>query len=178
MVPVIARDRAVSSRSPMGKAVLDFFKHNTDYNLIFAPHVILYQRRGRHGARLLHGYRKAPNIHIDTGSLASIDITYTDAADIDLGDVSSQDYEFPLKSRPCILLNAHNVAGWGVIRTVGSGMRASWSMTSPRSPVRWRGRMISTYGMPGYRSGCSLTHLTWARRRHRRVFRPGATRFQ
>ena len=61
----------------------------------------------------MHGYRKAPNVHIDTGSLASIDITYTDAADIDLGNVSNRVYEFPLKPRPCILLNAHNVAGWG-----------------------------------------------------------------
>ena len=60
-----AGDRAVSSRSPMGKAVLDFFKNNTDYNLIFAPHVILYQRRGRHSAtvaRLSNGAER-PHRH-------------------------------------------------------------------------------------------------------------------
>lgn len=105
-------ERGLSSWSPMGKAVLDFFKRNTEYNLIFAPHVILYQRQWRHGARSLHNYRTAPNIHLDTGSLASIDMTYTTAADIYLGDVSSQVYEFLLRPRPCIFLNAHNVVRW------------------------------------------------------------------
>jgi CDP-glycerol glycerophosphotransferase (TagB/SpsB family) len=37
-------------------------------------------------------------------------MTYMLAADIYLGDVSSQVYEFLLKPRPCIFLNGHSVA--------------------------------------------------------------------
>jgi len=36
-------------------------------------------------------------------------MTYMLAADIYLGDVSSQVYEFLLEPRPCIFLNGHNV---------------------------------------------------------------------
>jgi hypothetical protein len=103
-------DQLVSSWQTMGEAVLAFFKGNQDYNLIFAPHVVLFKRRWRHGAKLPRGYRRQPNILIDTGSAASIDMTYMRAADIYLGDVSSQVYEFLLEPRPCIFLNAHHVA--------------------------------------------------------------------
>src|SRR3546814_8983700 len=66
-------DRKDSSWIPMGKAVLDFFRRNREYNLIFAPHVVLYQRKWRHGARPLLRYRRVPTIPIDTGRLAGID---------------------------------------------------------------------------------------------------------
>src|SRR3546814_12838249 len=46
-----------------------------------------------------------PNMHIDLGSVRSIDMSYTMAADIYLGDVSSQLSEFMLKPRPCLFLN-------------------------------------------------------------------------
>ena len=46
-----------------------------------------------------------PHILLDPGSPASIDMTYTRAADIYLGDVSSQVYEFLYLPRPCIYLN-------------------------------------------------------------------------
>ncbi|MDH3660461.1 MAG: hypothetical protein OEU92_10610 [Alphaproteobacteria bacterium] len=102
-------DERVSSWQTMGEAVFAFFKDNRDYNLIFAPHVVLFKRRWRHGAKLPRGYRRCPNILIDTGSTASVDMTYMRAADIYLGDVSSQVYEFLLEPRPCIFLNAHKV---------------------------------------------------------------------
>ena len=53
----------------------------------------------------------APNIHIDLGSDRSVDMTYTRGADIYLGDVSSQIYEFLIEPRPAIFLNAHD-ADW------------------------------------------------------------------
>jgi len=90
--------------------VLDFFVENRDYNLIFAPHVVLFKRSQRHQALLPKQYYNIPNILIDTGSLESADMTYMRAADIYLGDVSSQVYEFLLEPRPCIFLNGHNVA--------------------------------------------------------------------
>jgi len=104
-------NQSESSWGLMGLQVLECFFNNREFNLIFAPHVGLFKKRsGRHGAFLLRKYHRAPNIHIDTGSSASIDMTYTLAADIYLGDVSSQVYEFLLKPRPCIFLNAHKVA--------------------------------------------------------------------
>ncbi|MGN6124594.1 MAG: hypothetical protein ACTHOJ_16755, partial [Sphingomonas oligoaromativorans] len=45
------------------------------------------------------------------GSRASTDMSYTSAADIYLGDVSSQVYEFLHRPRPCLFLNSQN-AEW------------------------------------------------------------------
>ena len=103
-------DQHISSWQTMGLSVLDFFADNTDYNLIFAPHVVLFKRAKRHNASLPGCYARRPNILVDIGSKASSDMTYLTAADIYLGDVSSQVYEFLIRPRPCIFLNAHNVA--------------------------------------------------------------------
>lgn len=101
-----------------GRAVLDFFVGNPDYNLIFAPHVMLFERkvvisidkiRLDWPGTLDPKYLRAPNIHVDLGSASSTDMTYTEAADFYLGDVSSQIYEFLLRPRPCAFLNSHHV---------------------------------------------------------------------
>ncbi|MET0986099.1 MAG: hypothetical protein ABW034_11910, partial [Steroidobacteraceae bacterium] len=54
-------------------------------------------------------YLGLPNIRIDLGSEQSIDMTYLNAADLYLGDVSSQVAEFVCRPRPCLFLNAHGV---------------------------------------------------------------------
>lgn len=108
----------LSSWYKQGRAVLDFFVGNPDYNLIFAPHIMLFQRRvvmtidrlslGFPG--LLHPkYAAANNIHIDLGSPALTDMSYTNMADIYVGDVSSQIYEFLKTPRPCMFLNTHGI---------------------------------------------------------------------
>ncbi len=102
-------DQKVASWNRMGFKVMEFFKQHPEYNLIFAPHVVLFRRRKRHRAKVPEQYFGIPNIHIDLGSRASTDMTYLFAADIYMGDVSSQVYEFLIKPRPCIFLNAHNV---------------------------------------------------------------------
>ncbi len=99
--------RAESSWYGMGLAVLEYFRSHPEYNLIFAPHVVLFARRWRHRARVPRRYRDCANILVDTGSQASIDMSYTRAADIYLGDVSSQVYEFWRTPRPSLFLNAH-----------------------------------------------------------------------
>lgn len=101
-----------------GRQVLEHFLRDDRYNLIFAPHVMLFHRRiavsvdrlrvGCPGA-IGDRYRNAPNIHVDLGSPASTDMSYTMAADLYLGDVSSQVYEFLYRPRPCLFLNSHNV---------------------------------------------------------------------
>lgn len=102
-------DEHLSSWQTMGEAVLELFAGLPHYNLIVAPHVVLFKRSQRHKARMPRGYARRPNILIDKGSARSTDMTYMRAADIYLGDVSSQVYEFLHEPRPCIFLNAHGV---------------------------------------------------------------------
>jgi hypothetical protein len=112
----------LSSWYKHGRAVLEHFLEDDRYNLIFAPHVMLFHRRfvltidrfrldrpGLIDQRILN----APNIHVDLGSRACTDMTYTAAADIYLGDVSSQIYEFLYRPRPCLFLNSHGVEWQG-----------------------------------------------------------------
>lgn len=101
-----------------GAAVLGAFRGQDRYNLIFAPHVMLFERKWvvtvdpPSLARVTPPgpeVRSDPRIHVDTGSAASSDMSYTNRADIYLGDVSSQVYEFLRAPRPCLFLNSHGV---------------------------------------------------------------------
>ncbi|WP_293904386.1 hypothetical protein [Phenylobacterium sp.] len=112
----------LSSWYTMGRQVLDWFVEHDEYHLIFAPHVMLFERRlvltidklrADRPGRIDERYLRAPNIHIDLGSRASTTMTYTDRADIYLGDASSQVYEFLLRPRPCLFLNPHRLAWRG-----------------------------------------------------------------
>lgn len=127
----------LSSWYKQGRAVLDFFVGNPDYNLIFAPHIMMFTRRAvvtidrlrmDFPGALHPKYAAAPNIHVDVNSAALTDMTYTNMADIYLGDVSSQIYEFLKNPRPCVFLNAHginwagdpNYAHWQAGPVIGS----------------------------------------------------------
>ena len=99
----------VSSWQSMGADVLDWFTDQSEFNLIFAPHVVLWKRARRHKAHLPKRFRTPPpHIHIDLGSERSCDMSYIRAADIYLGDASSQVYEFLHSPRPCVFLDAHD----------------------------------------------------------------------
>lgn len=109
----------LSSWYRAGRQVLDFFLESDRYNLIFAPHVMLFERavtlsidklRAARAGTLDGKYFSAPHIHIDLGSAASTDMSYTNAADIYLGDVSSQIYEFLRWPRPAVFINVQRVA--------------------------------------------------------------------
>ncbi len=119
----------LSSWGRWGRRVLDRFAASRRWNLIFAPHVMLFERplavslappAAALPRRALRGYRPPAHVRVDTGSPASVDMTYTEAADIYLGDVSSQVYEFLRRPRPCVFLNAHGV------RWEGSADYAHW----------------------------------------------------
>jgi hypothetical protein len=108
----------LSSWFEHGRQVLDYFLNDDRYNLIFAPHVMLFHRpfvlsidklRIDRPGLIDEKYLNAPNIHVDLGSRASTDMTYTRAANLYLGDVSSQIYEFLHTQRPCLFLNSHGV---------------------------------------------------------------------
>lgn len=101
----------MTSWHAFGRDVLDFFLASKDYNLIFAPHVVLFERAWAQGARFPKDITSTDNVLIDLGSRASTDMSYLYAADIYLGDNSSQVYEFIETPKPCVFLNAQG-AGW------------------------------------------------------------------
>jgi hypothetical protein len=100
-------NKKVSSWYDWGKIVLNFFLNSTDYNLIFAPHILIKEWKQRW--LKLSKYQKVPHIHIDLESHRLIDMTYTRIADAYLGDVSSQVFEFLYEPKPCLFLNCHGL---------------------------------------------------------------------
>jgi CDP-glycerol glycerophosphotransferase (TagB/SpsB family) len=112
----------LSSWYSAGRQVLDWFAEHDDHHLIFAPHVMLFERpfvvtvdrlRIDRPGHIDERYLRAPNIHFDLGSRASTTMAYTQRADVYLGDVSSQVYEFLLRPRPCVFLNPQKLAWRG-----------------------------------------------------------------
>ena len=83
-----------------GERLIRKMEELPNWNFIVAPHV---------KSRFQTVTTAAPNIIVDVRSARSIDMTYTQAADIYIGDVSSQVYEFVRRSRPCIFLNLEHV---------------------------------------------------------------------
>lgn len=103
-----------SSFYQYGFQILDFFENQDEYNLIFAPHQLLTVRN-KNLITKLEKYTKSKTIHMDLNSFRLSDMSYTKAADLYLGDSSSQALEFMLhRRRPCIFLrsnfNKHNIS--------------------------------------------------------------------
>ncbi len=105
-----------------GIDVLDKFVDEPRYGMIFAPHVMLFQRsfvvtidklRINRAGTIPQRFLRGDNMKFDLGSRASTDMTYTLGSDIYLGDASSQVYEFLLHPRPCIFLNSNRYAWAG-----------------------------------------------------------------
>ena len=84
------------------------FAEDRSLNLLVAPHVKLFRRRSEK-LRAAWRARGSGNVIVDPGSDRSVDTSYTAAADIYVGDVSSQVYEFLTVPRPCVFLNAHGI---------------------------------------------------------------------
>ena len=106
----------LSSWYKMGEDIIRQFAAQDRYNFIFAPHVMLFERpltvtidrlRVKRAQKPDHALFDAAHMHGDLGSPKSSDMSYAVAADLYLGDVSSQVYEFLHRPRPCLFLNAH-----------------------------------------------------------------------
>lgn len=91
-------DATLSSWVRHGPQMLAALESLKGYNVVIAPHTKLAQR-------IPPIRTNAPHILVDMGSVRSIDMSYTNSADLYLGDVSSQVYEFILRPRPCLFLN-------------------------------------------------------------------------
>lgn len=94
-------DRKVGTWIRHGRDIVKTMESIAGWNFVVAPHV---KTRGGRSVR-----STAPNVLIDRGSIRSIDMTYTQAADVYIGDASSQVYEFIRTPRPCIFLNLDRV---------------------------------------------------------------------
>lgn len=98
-------DRVLGSFDAIGLELIDRIAARRDLNLIVAPHASLSARLPGDVGRAITG-REAPHVRVDLGSARSCDMTYTRAADIYVGDVSSQIYEFEIDPRPAVFINA------------------------------------------------------------------------
>lgn len=116
-------DPHLSSWYGMGEAVMDFFLAHRDYNLIVAPHVMLFRKRLHYSLEyrtaklrpdIADRFRAADNILIDVDGPNLFDMSYTMAADVYIGDVSSQVYEFLLHRGACYFLDPNGKPADGV----------------------------------------------------------------
>ena len=101
-----------ASLSSIGAArdVAAAFAAQDRFNLIVAPHIRALADASAAEVAAWRSLGVPGRVHVDTGSDRLIDMSYTSAADIYLGDVSSQVYEFLLAPRPCVFLDVHGVA--------------------------------------------------------------------
>lgn len=93
-----------------GPQVVRALAADPSVNLIFAPHQRLVE--GAEDVAIVSAeVADLPNVHCDLASFAMVDGSYTAAADIYLGDTSSQVVEFLVRPRPCVFLN-HDDRPW------------------------------------------------------------------
>lgn len=97
-------ERSLSSWDGFGAELLEAFAKRKDMNFIIAPHMRLFAGKNAPSKAVFETLKNCENIHVDLGSQASTDMSYTRAADIYIGDVSSQVYEFLSKPKPCIFI--------------------------------------------------------------------------
>lgn len=109
-------DPKLSSWFDHGPEFLRWVAGQSDrFNCVFAPHVMLFRKKlhispeykiSRNRPEIPAEAYAAENILIDTDSPRLFDMTYTNSADIYVGDVSSQIYEFLKQARPAYFIDA------------------------------------------------------------------------
>lgn len=112
-------DPALSSW-PIAHEVIAQFARQDRYNLVFAPHVRAMEDLSDDARRAWEALAIPGRIIVDLASPRLFDMTYLRAADVYLGDMSSQLYEFLSTPRPVAFVDAHDVrwqddpryAGW------------------------------------------------------------------
>jgi CDP-glycerol glycerophosphotransferase (TagB/SpsB family) len=98
-------DPSLSSWETFGPSLAAAFRDQDQYNLVIAPHVRLARGWTPAQRAAFEALAVEDRILVDAGSTRSHDMTYTLAADIYVGDVSSQVYEFLARPRPCVFLD-------------------------------------------------------------------------
>lgn len=112
-------DRSVSSLN-IARDVIETFRQQDRYNLVFAPHIRGVENLSAADRESFQSLAIDGKVIIDLGSANLFNMRYTRTADVYLGDISSQLYEFLSRPRPAVFINAHGVdwqdnphyAGW------------------------------------------------------------------
>lgn len=99
-------EKGLSSFQAFGEAIANATRSLTDHNFVIAPHVRLRDNLSVDERARLQALAVPDRVIVDLGSERSTDMTYTMAADIYVGDVSSQVYEYLHVPGPCVFLNA------------------------------------------------------------------------
>lgn len=101
------------SSLPVAREVIAAFRAQDRFNLVFAPHIRSFEDAGAAQRAAWAALAVEDRIIVDLGSDRLLDMSYAIGADIYLGDVSSQVYEFLADPRPCVFIDAHRVAWQG-----------------------------------------------------------------
>lgn len=99
---------AQTSWNEFGRDLLEKFAATPHMNFIVAPHIRLFKNAPIGSRAPIESFAEYPNIIVDLGSPLTTDMTYTLGADIYLGDVSSQVYEFLWKPKPCVFIGSED----------------------------------------------------------------------
>jgi hypothetical protein len=102
--------RAALSSLSQARDIVEAIATQTDCNLIVAPHIRTFEGASPKEVERWQSLAVPGRVLVDTGSPRMIDMGHVAVADLYLGDVSSQVYEYLLlKPRPCLFVNAHDV---------------------------------------------------------------------
>ena len=102
---------SLASWQDFAAPLIDAVVKDGRYNLIVAPHIRRFEQASDELRAEWRSRGVDDRVLIDLSSHRLNDMTYVDAADIYLGDVSSQIYEFLTNPRPAIFIDAH-AAEW------------------------------------------------------------------
>lgn len=97
-----------SSWWPWGREIVAMLAAQRRFNVIMSPHQRLVETAPE-VRDVLAGVAHLPHVHTDLDSFAMVDGSYMAAADLYLGDTSSQVVEFLIRPRPCVFLNPDRI---------------------------------------------------------------------
>lgn len=104
-------DHGLGSWHKFAADLIDAVIADDHFNLIVAPHIRMFEHASATARQAWQARAVPGRVIVDLGSPRLSDMSYTSAADIYVGDVSSQVYEFLTVAKPCIFLDAHG-ADW------------------------------------------------------------------
>lgn len=98
-------DARLSSWTRFARPLVAAVAARDGYNLIVAPHMRLAETMSPEDRRAAQELAVDDRILVDLGSPRSYDMSYTQVADLYVGDVSSQVYEYISRPRPCLFFD-------------------------------------------------------------------------
>jgi hypothetical protein len=103
-------DHRLGSWQRFATPLIDAVIADGRYNLIIAPHIRMFEMTNEAERDVWRRRAVAGRVIVDLDSERLNDMSYTSAADVYLGDVSSQVYEFLTVAKPCVFIDAHGAA--------------------------------------------------------------------